>query len=266
MVYSLMLALLAAKAHAASCRAKTNAEKGYLAEAGCPNANPTSCTCSTNQQTASSCPGPSTTLWASTGKMCVTATPDKNSNWEKHDWQYPADFWNYCPPQKGDANSAEATWQYWTEPGSYHCTKVDGQTHQWVNPSAGYNSYYNSTGWCTSPGCYVDPCTCNAADIASSSWFKRQDGGKIYYSYEVCGGTNTFTQDICNGLSSSQANCETENACIWDNTTTAPNPGPPAGTANSSNTTAAPKATTSGASHMAISGAAAFVLLAAFSA
>jgi len=258
MVYSLVFALLAAKAHGAACRAKTNAEKGYLAEAGCPNANPTSCACSTNQQIPSDCPGPTTTLWASTGKKCVTATPDKNSEWVKHNWSYPADFWNYCPPQRGDANSDAATWQYWTEPGSYHCTKVEGQTHQWVNPSAGYNSYYNSTGWCTSPGCYVDPCTCNKLDIAASSWFKRPDGGKIYYSYEMCGGTNTFTQDICNGLSSSQANCETEDACIWDS--------PPAA-GNSTNTTAAPKSSTSGASHMAaISGAAAFVFLAVFSA
>merc|ERR1719253_2528039 len=109
----------------AACRAKTaqEAAQGRRIEAGCPNANPTSCVCTPHGQTIYNCPNPSTTLWASTGKKCVKADPDKDADWNKWSggWDYPADFWNHCPPPVGSSTGSPSGFNYWIEPGSYHC-------------------------------------------------------------------------------------------------------------------------------------------------
>jgi hypothetical protein len=207
-----------------SCVPKTAADilAGYRTEAGCPNANPTSCAgCVSKNQSRYACPAPATTLWASTGKTCLKGNPNSNANWDKHPnnvkWDYPADYGEYCPPANASAPGGYdgATYPGWLEPGSYACTKVTGVTHQWTNPSAGYNSNYNSAGWCTKSFCWVDPCNCDRADIGVSSWFKRRsDGGNIYYSYSQCGAVDSFTLALCTA-GTTQTLCEAEAGCKW---------------------------------------------------
>jgi hypothetical protein len=145
----------------------------------------------------------------------VKANPDADPDWNRHPnkWDYPADYWNYCPPPIATNPGAYSGFDYWIEPGSYECTTVPGQTHEFVEGSPGYNAHYNSTPWCSKPGCWVSPCTCNLDDMTASSWFKRQsDNGNIYYSYAQCGGTNEFTEALCSGATT-QATCEAENGC-----------------------------------------------------
>jgi hypothetical protein len=149
-------------------------------------------------------------------KKCVKAMTDKNANWDKHanGWDYPADTANYCPPTNDSMPGGFAGFNHWIEPGSYHCTMVAGQNHTWQNPSPGYNSNYNSQAWCTQPSCYVDPCTCNKMDIQSSSWFKKANNGKIYYSGQVCGQDFTFKAALCAGQTT-QSTCEADVGCKW---------------------------------------------------
>jgi len=53
-------------------------------------------------------------------------------------------------------------------------------------------------GYCDRPWCYIDPCSCNVSDIASSVRF---EGSTLYYSYETCGAMDTFSQS--NGIDGS---------------------------------------------------------------
>lgn len=73
------------------CRSQTRqeAKAARLAAAGCPNANPVGCQCSGHGRPLYDCPGANVTLWPSAGKRCVTARPDRDSTWAKHDWHYP---------------------------------------------------------------------------------------------------------------------------------------------------------------------------------
>ena len=48
-----------------------------------------------------------------------------------------------------------------------------------------------SADWCTKPWSYVNPCTCTASDMARSTYFSLE----LYYSYSVCGATDTYTTD-----------------------------------------------------------------------
>jgi len=187
---------------------------------------PTSCACVSNGQPTFDCPAPSATLWQSTGKKCVHARPDIDSTWAKHNWSYPADYWSRCDmtvvPTGGSADGApdahQGGFDSWEEPGSYDCTKVSGETHAWNRASAGYNGYLNSSNWCVTKGCYVDPCTCNKNDISGSSWFASRTGvaggGRLLFSYAQCGGTNTFNEASCPSTMT-QTQCEAEANCKW---------------------------------------------------
>lgn len=225
----LLLAAMPSLAWAATCRTMTKQEarEARMVAAGCPNSSIISgCACVSHGRTTQACPAPSTTLWNSTGKRCVTARPDKDSSWAPHDWHYPADYWTYCPPTKpyrAGSPPDDPGLDYWPEPGSYHCTMVTGQTHAWDASSPGYNMHWNTSqvgseadNWCTKPGCYVDPCTCDKDDIASSSWFQGTEGPLLFYSYSMCGGgANTFLEAVCNNRV--EANCTTsDSGCIWD--------------------------------------------------
>jgi len=143
---------------AGTCRAKTEVEAKAARRkaAGCTGTAPTGgqCSCSGNGRgnATKDCEAPSATGWASTGKKCVTARPDKNAAWDKHDWAYPADYWNYCPPTDASrAGSPATSLNHWPEAGSWHCTQVSaaGVTHSFTPGNAGYNSSHNAQDWCT---------------------------------------------------------------------------------------------------------------------
>merc|ERR1712216_451233 len=187
------------------CRSRTFDEirQELLDEAGCPDAEPTSCYCVNHHTDVVHCPGPEVTLWESTGKTCIHIPVSSDASWTPHMWYYPSDYWTYCPPIRGGrAGSHPVPPQpdYWIEPGTYQCTTVEGFVHEYAKGSPGYNAKYNSVPWCSQPGCYVNPCTCNMRDIAVSVSNKRRDGGRMYYSYAMCGGVDVFTSAICDGM------------------------------------------------------------------
>eukprot|EP00747_Dinoflagellata_sp_TGD_P084446 gnl/TRDRNA2_/TRDRNA2_162517_c0_seq3.p1 gnl/TRDRNA2_/TRDRNA2_162517_c0~~gnl/TRDRNA2_/TRDRNA2_162517_c0_seq3.p1 ORF type:complete len:403 (+),score=37.28 gnl/TRDRNA2_/TRDRNA2_162517_c0_seq3:50-1210(+) len=219
------------------CRAKTWGEivSEYRAKEGCPNADPSNCTCTGNQQDQYDCPGKFRTLWDSAGQKCVKARPDKDASWAKHDWDYPATYGDDCVVHP--------------EPGSFHCTQVvdmdlssSGRTvfkpHAFDDGHFGYNTKMDTESWCTAVWCYVDVCSCNQY-MAPSSWFVATTKGKsLYYSYGMCGVEDTFTKASCTGLTDSRM-CRVEPACVWTNSTpsdpvvepvtTTPAPAPPPG-------------------------------------
>jgi len=216
------------------CVAKTAADVllEYRTEAGCPNANPTSCVCTASGVARYDCPGSDITAWQSSGKKCSKMTSDMNANWDRHPggWDYPADYFDYCPPPNGSLPGSPSGFSHWIEPGSYACTKVDGVPHEFNLSSAGFNSYYNTTSWCTQPGCWVSPCTCNMLDMAPSTWIKRpNDNGSIYYSYGACGGKASFTEALCDGAQD-YASCGALAGCKWMGTTPSPSTSPSAPT------------------------------------
>jgi len=188
---------------AASCRAMTN-EEVVLAERkklGCADANPTACSCTDNGAPSVQCKPESETLWASTANSpdCVVAKPDVDENWTKHEWHYPKDYGATCKVHK--------------EPGSYHCSKVEGKTHAWDKNSTGYNQNLDSADWCTTKWCYVNPCECNEKDFMVSSWFQP---ARLYYSYAKCDGVNTFTPALCSEGGATKVKCEEQAGCVWD--------------------------------------------------
>jgi len=211
------LTLLAASAYAQTCVSKTNDEmiKEIRTALKCSNAKPTTCPCTGNGQTTYDCPVDAKTLWASTGKKCIKATPDKNSTWAKHDWDYPDTTANDC-------NGSSGTGANW-EPGSYDCTKVKAaivagkqtyKAHKFEQSFAGYNTAYDSEPWCTTKSCYVDPCKCNMKDLSASSWFKKTDGSKMYYSGLKCGGAYEFKAALCAGKTD-KTGCVADTGCKW---------------------------------------------------
>jgi len=66
-----------------------------------------------------------------------------------------------------------------SEPGQLDCSGADG-----------FEKSVGRAAWCESAWCYVDPCTCSLADISSSTYFS---GSSLMYSYETCGGKDTYT-------------------------------------------------------------------------
>lgn len=223
-----ILSVLAAPAYAGGhgdkvCRSKTEAETmtDLRTSLNCSAAAPTTCACLgattklTPGQTRFACPGPDVTLWNSTGKMCINATSDKDSTWARHDWPYPDNTAATCDGSSG-------TGPNW-EPGSYDCTKVKitpvtdpvtYKTHKFEKGFAGYNAEYNSEAWCTGKSCYVDPCTCNMKDFSASSWFKKADGSKLYYSGMMCGAAYTFKDAVCTGKTT-KTTCEADSGCTF---------------------------------------------------
>jgi len=54
----------------------------------------------------------------------------------------------------------------------------------------------NSPSWCKQRWCYVDPCSCSLKDIPKVTMYLPEatfTGKSLYYSYETCGGNDTFT-------------------------------------------------------------------------
>eukprot|EP00930_Biecheleria_cincta_P003721 TRINITY_DN104648_c0_g1_i1.p1 TRINITY_DN104648_c0_g1~~TRINITY_DN104648_c0_g1_i1.p1 ORF type:complete len:497 (-),score=58.03 TRINITY_DN104648_c0_g1_i1:154-1644(-) len=90
------------------------------------------------------------------------------------------------------------------EPGQSACSNADGTPKDPGNQSA----------WCKQPFSWVNPCECSASDLAKSTYFPG-----LYYSYSVCGGTDSYTTAAFNNTITTEAVC--------------PSPPPPAATIQS---------------------------------
>lgn len=118
-------------------------------------------------------------------KECMIGTPDAapgGSN-KKHDFPYPKTFGGTC----ASTGSMDA--------GSYACNYKSPSTDKTATAdfkfdtsSAEYNTNHDSTDWCKDDFCWVDPCKCNAKDMAPSSWFTG-----AYYTYSKCGKADSYT-------------------------------------------------------------------------
>ncbi|CAE7365952.1 PKD2 [Symbiodinium natans] len=104
-----------------------------------------------------------TTAFAKEGK-CVMATPGGPNTTAT---QYPPTYGEGCGVH--------------LEPGSSSCSDSSG------NPLP----LNESAGWCTKPWSYVNPCECSASDMTRSTYFDLE----LYYSYSVCGATDTYTEN-----------------------------------------------------------------------
>eukprot|EP01051_Picozoa_sp_SAG22_P018434 SAG22_NODE_3102_length_1939_cov_2.677174_1_plen_584_part_10 len=66
----------------------------------------------------------------------------------------------------------------------------------------------DSPDWCRQPWCYVDPESCDQADVTLTGFFA---GISLHYSYSTCSGTNKFsswlTMEACDTAPSSSKDC-----------------------------------------------------------
>jgi hypothetical protein len=70
--------------------------------------------------------------------------------------------------------------------------------------------------WCTSPWCYVDPCSCDDVSIGLSDYFTTTLSGlPLYYSYKSCGATDSYNSDKCAAITLA-ADCAAEDECKWE--------------------------------------------------
>ncbi|CAJ1398790.1 unnamed protein product [Effrenium voratum] len=104
-----------------------------------------------------------TKAFAKEGK-CVMASPSGTA------LEYPATYGEGCGVH--------------LEPGSSSCSDSSGNAL----------ARNESADWCTKPWSYVNPCTCTASDIALTTYFNLE----LYYSYSVCGSTDTYTTSPSN--------------------------------------------------------------------
>jgi len=138
-------------------------------------------------------------------KECMVGTPDAapGAPNAKHDFPYPKTFGGTC----ASTGSKDA--------GSYACnykapsnaTTADAG-FKFATSSAQYNENHDSTAWCEDDFCWVDPCKCNAKDMAPSSWFVG-----AYYSYSQCGADDSYTAAAGCGDKKKETDC-TGN-CKW---------------------------------------------------
>lgn len=108
--------------------------------------------------------------WAKTGKCVNVDDTYGDINWWKH---YPANYGTQC--------------QQWPEPAQSVCFNAS----EAQEPKVPQELLTPTKAWCTKPWCYVDPCKCEAADVAASSVFDSL--GEMYYSYSACGSMDLFT-------------------------------------------------------------------------
>jgi len=169
-----------------------------------PATVPTGCKCTANKEPQVTCnaankatwdgsAGGTAKTWAAADAKCIKVTPDKQQDWTKHDYHYPANYANTCE-------------QAGMEPGSYHCTWIKNKTHTWGG--AGYNSKWDSEDWCTDKFCWVDPCACDKIDISKSSWLNG------YYSYSLCGQADQYTPVACSA-NTDKTVCTGTAGCKW---------------------------------------------------
>jgi len=200
---------------ATTCTAQTGTEAmvALRTKMSCTNPAvvPTGCACKANGVAKTSCTTANKKLWngavnmKSLGKWggaantCIKVTPDKQDDWAKHDFTYPANYANFCS-------------QAGKEPGSYHCTWVTNKKAQHAFAVGGtYNSKWDSENWCAKKFCWVDPCACDKTDISKSTWLNG------HYSYSMCGATDTYTPAKCS-TNTAAAACNAATGCKWATT------------------------------------------------
>merc|ERR1712039_75482 len=80
---------------------------------------------------------------------------------------YPADYGSQCQP--------------WPEPAQSVCFNAS----EAQDPKVPQQLLQPALSWCTDAWCYVDPCKCDAPDVAASAVFAFVH--EMYYSYATCG-------------------------------------------------------------------------------
>lgn len=196
-------ALACAPLVSANCEVKTKDQilEEFRTDQKCTNDAPTSCSCLgvyPATMTIKDC-NAATLLWDNPDtKQCIDVKPDADADGTKHTVEYPADYALTC-----DSTGFE--------PGSFDCTKVAGKEmlHVFEKGNENYNDDYDSAGWCADKFCWVDPCNCDKADIAESSWIDD-----YYYSYSMCGGADGYSQDACD-KHDTKDDCDGIRTCKW---------------------------------------------------
>jgi hypothetical protein len=76
--------------------------------------------------------------------------------------------------------------------------------------------------WCKQAWCYVDPCKCKATTPPKTSSYlpeSNYQGKPIYYSYQTCGGTDSYTatehKEACVNQKTNK-DCGRNSKCAWD--------------------------------------------------
>lgn len=79
----------------------------------------------------------------------------------------------------------------------------------------------NPESWCSQAWCYVDPCDCDIATIPKVSSYlpdAKYQGKPVYYSYETCGGKDSYTTKHHKTACVNQATkdeCSAQAKCLW---------------------------------------------------
>eukprot|EP00930_Biecheleria_cincta_P032085 TRINITY_DN2225_c0_g1_i2.p1 TRINITY_DN2225_c0_g1~~TRINITY_DN2225_c0_g1_i2.p1 ORF type:complete len:1320 (+),score=264.91 TRINITY_DN2225_c0_g1_i2:73-3960(+) len=174
---------------------------------------PTSCPClGYNKQSNFTCPTSGLKWTPAPGEKCVNAVVDIKKGWVTGDAVMSASYGASCSSPNHETSSliCTATHQDQAEfgvPGG-SCSELYGD---------GYNEAMDSASWCVGQKfCFVDPCNCNAADIAVSNYFPAEanNGVPAYYSFATCGGVNLWKTDHCAALADEQK-CNADAACTY---------------------------------------------------
>jgi len=75
--------------------------------------------------------------------------------------------------------------------------------------------------WCEQVWCYVDPCSCAipvSPKVSSYMTDATWSGTPVYYSYDTCGGNDTYTKSQENACVNQQSDeeCGNQSRCAWD--------------------------------------------------
>jgi len=75
--------------------------------------------------------------------------------------------------------------------------------------------------WCEQKWCFVDPCSCSLEEppkVSSYLWGSTMQGKTVYYSYETCGGKDSFTKlnkHACVNIENAE-DCTRATLCAWN--------------------------------------------------
>jgi len=97
-----------------------------------------------------------------------------------------------------------------------------GQCKAWEKDNHPECKGSSPPSWCNQAWCYVDPCKCKTAVPPKTSSYvpeSNYQGRPVYYSYEACGGTDSWTaskhDEACVNQKDTGA-CNNLSKCAWD--------------------------------------------------